>query len=288
MNYTGVFLHTREYGVTYNLFDPPNVNDPVVEEDENDAPSVVNLDYEWPPRGTAQDQIEEEQGLRPLETNWRTGAVYYATLVIAEAISSGTSSVLDLGLDLTTGIGNETMAAYAIYDSGVPAKLVLFNYDYPKLESGNSTSSTEGGEVVEQDTSRTFLLPSNLTTSHTVSVRYLTATNITSHTQISWAGQRVGSNGALEGEQATIRLTCPESGEWSTEDACVLEIKVPGPGLALVWFDPDTKEGDIFFGDSTLVGVSNESNAAREGMRSLAWRWSVSVAVVGVVLGALM
>lgn len=271
--------------MTYNLFDPPNVNDPHVEEDDDEAPSVVNLDYEWPPRNTASDQLEQESALRPLEPNWRTGAVYYATLVVAESISSTTSTVVDLGVDQagvvgngTNATGSDTIAAYAVYDNGAPSKLMLFNYDYPRLDSDDN------------DTNRTFLIPSSLTSSQSVGVRYLLAANVTSHTKITWAGQRVGLNGQLEGEQETQTISCPQAS--SGADGCVLEVTVPGPGLALVWLDPDTQGDNIYSGNSTLVGFlqNGEENGAVRGT-SMSWlstSWWGAVVGLGVMAGVLL
>lgn len=62
-NYTGVYLHTREYGVTYNLFDPPSATD-------------------------------------SMDAGWSTGPIYYATLVVAETLSWTGSVVVDLDIDL--------------------------------------------------------------------------------------------------------------------------------------------------------------------------------------------
>lgn len=60
-NYSGAYLHTREYGITYNLFDPPPTND-------------------------------------SLASGWYTGPIYYTMLVVAETLSSTGSIVVDLNI----------------------------------------------------------------------------------------------------------------------------------------------------------------------------------------------
>ncbi|KAG6843816.1 hypothetical protein H0H93_016955, partial [Arthromyces matolae] len=62
VNFTAVYLHTREYGVTYNLFDPPT-----------------------PETSTSPD--------------WVTGAVYYSALFLAEMTDPTGSVIVDLNLN---------------------------------------------------------------------------------------------------------------------------------------------------------------------------------------------
>lgn len=92
-NITAAYLHTREYGITYNLFDPPSAN-------------------------TSSDP------------NWRTGSPYYAALILAEAMSPTGSIVVDLNIDNSTTNVTSHVAGYGIYDEGGTArgKLVLINY----------------------------------------------------------------------------------------------------------------------------------------------------------------
>lgn len=68
VGYTGAFIHTREQGITYNLFDPPAAN--------------------------------------ATSSNWTTNAPYYALLAAAEALKSDSeASVLDFNLRETTVAG---------------------------------------------------------------------------------------------------------------------------------------------------------------------------------------
>lgn len=56
---------------------------------------------------------------------WTTGSIYYSTLVIAEAFGrTGTAEVVDL----LQGVGDMYHPAYVVYEHGVPARVVLFNY----------------------------------------------------------------------------------------------------------------------------------------------------------------
>lgn len=227
-----MFLHTREYGITYNLFDPPSTDN-------------------------------------PLPSKWSTGAVYYATLVVAESLSNGlgldisgsadettgNAVVLDLNLNGSTTNPSATVAAYGIYTPSNStsssstnistwrrSRLVLFNFSY----SHSNSSSV--------NTTQTFLIPSTL--AKTIGVRLLTAPNISSTAgDVTWAGQRVGANGELEGDQALDVVSCGK-------DGC--SVSVPGPGLGVVWLDPvlPSSSGsgssggvDVFVGNSTIAGV---------------------------------
>ncbi|THH08056.1 hypothetical protein EW146_g9112 [Bondarzewia mesenterica] len=91
-NMSAAYLHTREYGITYNLFDPPSDTS--------------------------------------TEPNWRTGSPYYSTLVLAETISPNGSIIVDLNVDNSTTNVSSHVAGYGIYDNGGTAqgKLVLINY----------------------------------------------------------------------------------------------------------------------------------------------------------------
>ncbi|OCB88494.1 hypothetical protein A7U60_g4402 [Sanghuangporus baumii] len=201
-NFTGVYLHTRELGVTYNLFEPPS---------------------------------EEEY----LSSDWKTGAIYYATLVVAETISSNSSVVVDLNLDNSMTSYDASVAGYAIYDGPdlTKSKFVLFNYDYPRANTDESDATS--------NTTQTFVLPGNL--SDSIGVRYLIADNITEQTAISWAGQTVGVNGALQGVQLMDVFNC--------SNGC--NVTVPGPGLVVVWLDPesDLQRTNIYVGNSTIADV---------------------------------
>lgn len=92
-NITAAYLHTREFNVSYNLFDAPD-------------------------------------GKPITESGWRTGSPYYSALVLAEAMSPTGSVVVDLNIDNSIQSPSSTVAGYGIYDNGgtTRGKLVLFNY----------------------------------------------------------------------------------------------------------------------------------------------------------------
>jgi len=204
LGYSASYLHTREIGITYNLFEPASEY------------SVAGSD-------------------------WRTGSPYYTTLVVAESMSNLSSVIVDLNAGNSSTNPRATVAAYGIYDGPTRyrSKLLLLNFNYPK----NST-------VKPEDTAQTFVLPPSL--AERVAIRYLQAPNITEQTNISWAGQTVQANGELQpsGGQVTQELPC--------HNGC--EIEVPGPGLALVWLDPDAQVGQIYVGDSTVAPIKVSAN----------------------------
>lgn len=193
-NFTAVYLHTREWNVTYNLFDPPT-----------------------PETST--------------ESGWRTGAVYYSALFLSEAFSKEGSVVVDLNLNNSETSPFATVAGYGIYDQGGSSrgKLAFFNY--------------------ANGASQSFAIPANLTDS--IAYRVMVAPDVAARSDISWAGQTVGANGDLMGDQTTTTLNC--------QDGCTVEL--PGPSVALLLLDSD--RSDTFFqGNSTIVGYYSGARAA--------------------------
>ncbi|KJA16426.1 glycoside hydrolase family 79 protein [Hypholoma sublateritium FD-334 SS-4] len=92
MNYSAVYLHTREFGVQYNLFDPPT-----------------------PETST--------------EPGWRTGSPYYGALFLAESTYEGGTIIIDLNLNNSITSPTATVAAYGIYNANAErASLALINY----------------------------------------------------------------------------------------------------------------------------------------------------------------
>lgn len=214
-------MHTREIGVYYNLFAPSSANN-------------------------------------SLQGNWTTGAVYYAQLVLAEAFSPNGSVVHDLNLGGGKTDDKVDVAGYAIWDldeqgSKEKSKLALFNFAYPR--------SNALDVAMDVNTTRTFSLPSNLTSE--IGIRYLLAPNVSStatpapanvtsnpvgwESGVSWAGQVVDGMGSMVGAQTMEVVPCSEG----------CEIVVPGPGMALVWMDVEGQldAGRIFVGNSTSVSV---------------------------------
>ncbi|KAJ3516062.1 hypothetical protein NLJ89_g1359 [Agrocybe chaxingu] len=192
MNYSSIYIHTREFNIQYNLFDPPT-----------------------PETGT--------------EPGWRTGSPYYGALFLSEITSPGGSVVVDLNLNNSMTSPNATAAAYAIYDNAgtTRGKLALINYAEEPQE---------------------FRLPSGIASG--LEYRLLEAPSILERTNISWAGQTVGDNGNLEGDQHTIEMNC--------ENGCRLIL--PGPSAALVVLDDGAK---LFKGNSTIASIGGYISAAK-------------------------
>ncbi|KAF9460213.1 hypothetical protein BDZ94DRAFT_1170135 [Collybia nuda] len=93
VNYSAVFLHTREHDITYNLFDPPT-----------------------PETST--------------EPGWITGSTYYSALFLAEVAAAEGSIIVDLNLNNSNSNPEALAAAYGIYDNGGTerGKLALLNF----------------------------------------------------------------------------------------------------------------------------------------------------------------
>lgn len=243
LNFSAVYLHTREYGITYNLFDPPISNSSAV------IPSVNDT----------------------LDSNWRTGSPYYATLVLAEAISnSSTGSVVaDLNLDNSINDQSASVAGYGIWDSGKRGKLVLFNF-------ANASSEEDGGA---QGSERTFTIPEGYASSTDIQVRYLLGTNTTEHTNISWANQTVQQNGILQGTQYTQSIGCSKG----------CNVTVPGPGLALVLLSDSTDK--FYVGNSTVtasgVGDTDSSSSGKSsaGLMKSVWTGGMGLVVISLAAG---
>ena len=92
--YSAVYLHTREHGIQYNLFDP--------------VTPETSLDF-----------------------GWRTGSPYYAALFLAEVTSPEGNIVVDLDISNSTTDADAKVAGYALYSASDRSqeKLVFFNWD---------------------------------------------------------------------------------------------------------------------------------------------------------------
>ncbi|XP_006458891.1 hypothetical protein AGABI2DRAFT_177042 [Agaricus bisporus var. bisporus H97] len=104
MNYSAVYLHTREHGVQYNLFDPPT-----------------------PETST--------------EPGWITGSPYYSALFLSEVADPSGSIVVDLNVNKSNTNQFATVAGYGIYDGSGQNRsgLVLINYASPTQEGDDKT-----------------------------------------------------------------------------------------------------------------------------------------------------
>ncbi|KAI6035728.1 hypothetical protein EDC04DRAFT_2604922 [Pisolithus marmoratus] len=119
---SGAFLHTREYGVLYNLFDPPSPTD-----------------------STA--------------SGWRTGSPYYSALFLSETFPPSGVAVLDINLNNSIHDPAATVAGYALYGQNgtVCNRLILINYGN---DGGNARNFTIGPNVASTAGVRLLEAPS--------------------------------------------------------------------------------------------------------------------------------
>lgn len=154
-------------------------------------------------------------------------------LVVAEALGqTGTAQVMDLYP------ASEAQPNYAIWENGKPSKLVLINYaSDPSGASDYQFNWTIAGQTVPQS----------------VQVKYLLAPTVVSRDNITWAGQTFGglyeSDGRPMGELNVSTVACDQ-----TNNNCL--IRVPAPGVALVFFDqtdPAINDGSSSQGPKTFA-----------------------------------
>ncbi|KAK0445633.1 glycoside hydrolase family 79 protein [Desarmillaria tabescens] len=124
---------------------------------------------------------------------WTIGPIYYSALVIAEALGSSESG--SQIADLNANDGNIYTPAYAIYESGNPVRVALFNYITDPSGASNYTASIYAGENVQQ-----------------VRVKYLSADSVSQKGSFKWAGQTFGdhfaSDGRLMGDEDVRTSLC--------------------------------------------------------------------------------
>ncbi|VDC00664.1 unnamed protein product [Peniophora sp. CBMAI 1063] len=156
---------------------------------------------------------------------WTVGPVYYAALVMAEALGPSNTSQI---VDLFQNSYNTYTPGWAIYENGSPKKVLMINYLSDSTGASDYTASIAIGGGTTGTTS---------TTPSSVKVKYLTAPTITSKQNMTWAGQTLGdhlsSDGRLQGDLDVQTVTCDTTN-------LVCDITVPAPGLALVFLDDDS------------------------------------------------
>lgn len=194
--------------------------------------------------------------------------------MLTEVASLNGSVIQDLNLENSKTNASSTIAAYAIWDFGVATDGLARS----EIDSSKAGLSKFVFINYSNTTAKTFVIPSNLTETSTVATRSLVAPHVNEETDISWAGQTVGDNGDLTGDQTTEYLDCGSSGE----DGCV--ITVPGPGIVLALLDPNASSTAGFYvGNSTIAGLegyeSSGASTSRVSQSGLLWSG------VGVGLG---
>ncbi|KIO17277.1 glycoside hydrolase family 79 protein [Tulasnella calospora MUT 4182] len=151
---------------------------------------------------------------------WTTTPHYYSTLIMGEVMEEHGSQVMDLLLG-----GNSTHTpGYAIYKSGTPIKLALFNY-IPDPSGANDAQ---------------FNFPSTQP-----SVRVKAGQTM---------GDQFGSDGRLRGEEQTQTVQC---------NAGTCTVTVKAPQFALVFLDnQDTIDPGL--STQTILATSNGRGGAQE------------------------
>ncbi|KAG8855621.1 hypothetical protein FRB96_006816 [Tulasnella sp. 330] len=191
LGYASAYIHTREAGITYNLFDPPAA------------------------------------GVDPNSAGWTTGPPYHALLVVAEALHKLTSPIMSV-IDLLLISPNNTLAGYALYPAPnatsprrPPTRFVLFNYAGSGTAEFYFTPNYTGINPSAGD--RAVSVPAG-----NITVKYLLASELTSNFNISWAGQVVNGGGVLTGQPTNTTFTnCDGSGGSS----CTITVPGPGLAL---------------------------------------------------------
>jgi len=118
VGYSAAYLHTRERGISYNLFAPP------------DGPNGAS-------------------------GPWTTGPPFYSLLVTAEALRSKNGSIVtDLDISGSKENVNATVSGYAVYDAvdSTVQQLVFFNYANVSSSAGSSQSFAVPASVFSSST----------------------------------------------------------------------------------------------------------------------------------------
>ena len=116
--------------------------------------------------------MDRGQPFTPPPTNlstthaWTVGPIFYSTLVLAEALGTTNTSQV---LDLNANGGSDQTPAYAIYENGALARMVLINFMTEQNGQGayTATISVGGGQTGEANA-----------TPGSVRVKYLTAPTV--------------------------------------------------------------------------------------------------------------
>jgi len=180
---------------------------------------------------------------------WTIGPTYYSALVTAEALGrNNKSQVLDLGLNANS----DNTPGYAIYEDGVPQRLVLINY---LTDSSGANNYTAYISVGGNQTGQTATTPSSVT------VKYFLAPSVSEKWAITWAGQTFGgpfgTDGRPEGQEVQYTFACD-----TTNNVCA--VQVPAPGIAVVFLTNDAVEAaqptaTQTFATTAATGVSRNT-----------------------------
>ncbi|KAF8883604.1 hypothetical protein CPB84DRAFT_1686265 [Gymnopilus junonius] len=173
---------------------------------------------------------------------WTVGPIYYAALVVAEALgATNTSQVMDLGANGA----NQFTPAYGIWENGALARVVLIN-----LASDNSGQSDIFVNLAMSDAQ----MPSQ------VQVKYLLSSSVSDVANFTWAGQTFGNAFSSDGR--------PVGQENVTSPPCSIgscTIHVPALGAAIVFLNglDETESGpSTTFSTTTHTKTRNTATVA--------------------------
>ncbi|KAH8825418.1 hypothetical protein DL96DRAFT_1670520 [Flagelloscypha sp. PMI_526] len=177
---------------------------------------------------------------------WTVGSVYYATLVMAEALGTSNTSQL---LDLNANDANPSTPAYAIYENA------LFNYMDKASGAAEVTFTFSIGGTATNEANGT---PQN------VQVKYLVSNSVADKGNFTWAGQTFGdayhADGRLKGTEDVQTVTC------GADNTC--QVKVPAPGFALVFLagnpNPQAAYPSQTFATTAVTQTRNTAQVAPE------------------------
>jgi hypothetical protein len=145
---------------------------------------------------------------------WTTTPPYYSALIMAEVMSESGSQVKDLLLNNNSTVN----AGYAIYRTGNPIRLALFNYN---------TDASGASDITVNVAIQSASPPSSVQVKYFNSVSGSTGDKF----NLTWAGQTMGdefgSDGRLQGTEQIITVTC-------NNGMCNIPVKAPQFALVLL------------------------------------------------------
>ncbi|KAJ7691770.1 glycoside hydrolase family 79 protein [Mycena rosella] len=166
---------------------------------------------------------------------WTVGAVYYSALISAEVFGkTNTSQIVDL-------LGNDAniyTPQYAVYENGALARVALFNYitDPSGASDYTATITVSGGNA-----------PAS------VQVKYFLSDSVSTKTNITWAGQTLGTihevDGRFKGTLDVVTIACNTGA-----NTCL--VPVPAPAFALVFLAAAPDITTATFSTSTYTNAA--------------------------------
>lgn len=121
VGYSGAYIHTREAGITYNLFDPPAANSS--------------------------------------SSNWTTMPTYYALLPAAEALSAKNGTFV-MDLNVNNNSQDSTLAGYGLYDGKTSALYAMVFFNFADAGNGSASFPVSVGDASPNLLIRTLASPS--------------------------------------------------------------------------------------------------------------------------------